>query len=657
MKNKRTAIEILLSLVDKVTGPLERVKCSLEQVGEFADRLRQKFDAIGAAGKHLTIVGGVMMGLLAFPINEAIGFEAGMVDVRKTTNLTFEEINAGISDLVDKGIPTSITGLQGIAAVAGQLGIKGKESIFSFTEEVAKIEAVSDLSAEGAASAFAAFANVFEIPIREIGNMGSAVNELSNNTNATAGFIVDALSRIGRPIQSLTYQDLTGLAATLADVGLGAERGGTAFRNVFTLMQTEAEKVAKVMGMSTKKWAEVVQSDGVGALTKLLIKLREMDDTARATTIKDLFGQQAFDAVNKLANKLPLLQNNMKMANQAYDENISLNKELEAVQGSAAGKITVLKNQFKLLNKEMGDPFLENVKTITGALAGLIRNLRVFAEVHPKITKIGLGFFGIAGAVLAVVGTVLLVIAAFGKLIAFILSGIGALGKLRTVMWAMHNWGKLLAFVLGRGLVKALGALGTALLGVGRAMLVFFLSPTGLVLLAIAAVIIGLYFLIKHWDAVKTAVGNACQRISEAVGNMRTRVRAKLDSVKESIKGWVLWFIKEGFYAGVRFVDKIIQGLVGLGDAMVRVIVNALISAVNVLPWVDMDLIPAPAHPATGGGRGLSTPGGMRRQGRRGGGRVGSINITVNSNGRTPTDHEMDVAMHRALNRAAWELG
>ncbi|MBZ0273790.1 phage tail tape measure protein [bacterium] len=476
----------------QVTNDLNKVKSAIAGVTSFA--------------KRLAVAGVITGALFAIPAKSAIAFETGMVDVRKTTNLAFSDIEEGITGIVDNGVPTTIQGLQTIAATAGQLGITGAKNIFSFTQAVAKMEAVSDLSAEGASSAFAGFANVFKIPLQNVENMGSSINELSNTTNASAQFIVDAMARIGRPIENLTFQQVAGLGATLADMGLGAERGGTALRNVFLRMQTQAGQAAKIMGVSVGEWQQRVQTDGIGAFTDLLGKIKEINPAVRATAIKGIFEQEAVETVQRLAGGLDKMRTNLGLSNSAFAENISLTNELKNVQDSAGGKLTVIGNQIKLIAASLGTPLLDPLKAILDGVVPIARAFRDFARAHPTFLKFA-GVIGLLAATTFVLGGAFLFLA--GK-VAFAVIAIGGLFG-GTGFVALANWLQLARF---------------GVIALGKAFLGLLANP---VVLAIAAIAGGLYLAYRHSETFRNAVNGvvsvlrdkfevALTRISYAIG-------------------------------------------------------------------------------------------------------------------------------------------
>lgn len=99
-------------------------------------------------------------------------------------------------------IPMAAEELAAIAASGGQLGI-ARNDIIGFTETIAKMSVAFDMSADQAGESMAKLANVYKIPIEQIGKLGDAINHLSNNSPAKASDIVNALGRVGGVANSL----------------------------------------------------------------------------------------------------------------------------------------------------------------------------------------------------------------------------------------------------------------------------------------------------------------------------------------------------------------------------------------------------------------------------------------------------------------------
>ncbi|HMN10742.1 MAG TPA: phage tail tape measure protein [Bellilinea sp.] len=240
------------------------------------NRLQGTIGALGGVstqlGRTITDVGQTVMGLgrtLTFALTvPLLGLTTGLVNA----GIQFEDAFAGISRTVDGvadnfgnltvlgegvrneirnmalDIPIAANELSRIGTIAGQLGVQAtpifgtmSTELGYFTEVVAKMGATTDLSTEEAAFAFARMANIMgeqDHLIPFVDGLSNALVDLGNNAAATEPEIVNAAMRIagaGRVV-GLSTQEVLGFAASLAELGVRAEMGGTAVSRVMQEM-------------------------------------------------------------------------------------------------------------------------------------------------------------------------------------------------------------------------------------------------------------------------------------------------------------------------------------------------------------------------------------------------------------------------------------
>ena len=330
----------------------------------------------------LAIGGGVVVGGAALKgLKEAVAlastFEDELVEVRKTTGLTNAELDAlggGILDLAQRtGIAQNE--LAAITAVAGQLGVKGRADLLAFTETVAKFAAVTELSSEQAAESLAKTGRAFGIPVEQLENLASAANELSNTTAARAGDVLDVLQRVGASGSNigLTADQVAGLAATLIDAGVESERAGTSLRNVFTLLLTEAGKVADTVGVTEAAFRDMIDADALGAIQLYLGKLNELDAQTRAIEIEGVFGQENVLQVTTLATQVDQLNVNLDTSREAFEAGTSLSTEFEASLDALSAQWAIFTATITKAATEVGQaviPALTALLEVVNALTG-----------------------------------------------------------------------------------------------------------------------------------------------------------------------------------------------------------------------------------------------------------------------------------------------
>ena len=341
-----------------------------KRAGRRAGGVAGTLEGIGKKAKQWiagVAVGAVVaLGLALFrAFKGATDLEAEMTGVAKTTSLSSRALVQLRDDLVRVSRSTGIaTGnLTGYAETAGQLGITGSANILAFVEAAAKLEAVSDLSADDAATSLAKISNAFKLPIENANALGSLLNELSNTTPATARDVADGLTRIGGAGEAIgvTVDEAAGLQATLVGAGVESERAGTALRNLFVRVQTESEAVAAVMKTTTADWSARLERDGMGAVMDLLAELEKMPQAARAATIEDVFGAESFLQVSTLAQGLDTLRANLGTASAAFAEGTSLDREFATSLQNVQAQVGLLWNKVTTFVTGIGTGFLPGV--------------------------------------------------------------------------------------------------------------------------------------------------------------------------------------------------------------------------------------------------------------------------------------------------------
>ena len=207
--------------------------------------------------------------------------EKGFIGVAKTTGLVGEELKKLESELLSMSTEmagVSIEGLQAVAETAGQLGIKGVDDILEFTRVITMMGTATDLTAEEAAQGMAKLGNSLGIPVEGFEKLGSVINELSNNTTATADDLLSMgqrISGVGKTF-GLTADEVLAFSATLTDVGLSAELGGTALSKVMLEMLKDVKGFAKASGVSFDELQELIQNKPVKALEQMKAQFLEI---------------------------------------------------------------------------------------------------------------------------------------------------------------------------------------------------------------------------------------------------------------------------------------------------------------------------------------------------------------------------------------------
>lgn len=404
-------LDVLIKGKDELTPELKRVESGV----------------IRAVGAISAAIAAIKIG--SAPIKAAADFEQEMANVARTTNFASKAISGQIGDLdllsdallkMSLRINVSAIDLAKIAGLAGQLGFSDKlgvEGVVKFTDAVARMSSVLDISAEAAANNLGKVINIFKVPVRDIEKAISVVLQVSNKSTASGEELLDVIKRIGDAAGSLDLQQSSALAATGIDLGLSPEVVGTAFSKAFSAFRVGADKFAKVIkGValetgqvltgSTDEWINLVKDDGIAALKAYLAGLRKLDAVSQQTAIVKLTGGGRNGA---LFNKLV----------QDTSDSV-LNNALKAAKDGGVGVAAIEAQSKKMFTLATQAKILQN-SLFKLAVDGASPALGQLAQVAAKLSE-ALQTPQVASFVKAVVGGITDLVADVGKAVGVVAS-------------------------------------------------------------------------------------------------------------------------------------------------------------------------------------------------------------------------------------------
>jgi len=334
-------------------------------------------------------------------------FDDTMVGVAKTTGMTGEELSTlrdGLMDMATQG-PVSATALGEIATVAGQLGIEGSDNIMKFTETISQMSVATGVSAEQLATDMAKISNAFSMPIDQVTNLGSAINELENTTAAATQEIVQGMTNAAASAGTLGMKapDIAAMTATIVSMGESGLDAGTQLNRAFTEMAQNYDKAADQMGISSSEFKRMMDEDMTQAVMMYLEYLSQIpSQTDKVTQATEVVGAVGAKAFSKLSEGIESLQTNMANANVAFEEGTSLLKEYEVAAKSFGGVMDTMANQFNTIKIAIGETlaplFLQLAESVE---LNLIPALQGFADLLGTMD-----FSGIVGSINAIITSI-----------------------------------------------------------------------------------------------------------------------------------------------------------------------------------------------------------------------------------------------------------
>lgn len=405
------------------------------KLGSFGAALKEGGGAIQTAGQKMQAVGGALTAGVTMPIvalgtatvRSAVAIDSALTDVRKTVDGT-EEDYAKLREAALKASetqPVDAATLLQIEALGGQLGFSIDE-LEEFARVASGLDVSTNMGWEQASTEMAQFANVMQMSHGDISRYASSIVALGNNFSTTESDISNMAQRImgaGKQV-GMSVPEVLGMSAALTSMGINAEAGGSAISTIMSGIDVDVatgsdhlQKWADIAGMSSEQFAAAWSSDVVGTLGTVLSRMGELDGEGGnlSATLDDL-GIGAIrqtDVLKRLAGNSQLYTDAIKMSNQAYEENIALQREVDNKNESTASKFQVLANRISNIAAEIGQPIADALLGMVDAVEPIIQKVgdlaRAFAEMEPaqqqQIVKWGL-MAAAAGPLITVVGKI-----------------------------------------------------------------------------------------------------------------------------------------------------------------------------------------------------------------------------------------------------------
>jgi len=477
MTLQRTGVRLV---IDNLRGFLSGMSQYNAAVGRADKSTRQFAETAGRAGRAFALLGAPIVGFAAVSVKAAVEFDTALVGVAKTTGATAAEV-----ELLGKQfrslaleIPVSARELAGIGEIAGRLGVRVGD-IRAFTETVAALGVATDLSSESSAEFLARIQAITGLPANQIENFGSALVALGNNLATSESEIAAFTIRMAGAanVAGLAQSDILAIAGSFSELGVRADRGGTAVQKVlFTMIEAittagpELQTFAKTAGVTAEEFATLFEEDAAEAFTQFVEGLGRSGDQAFAVLQElGLQDQRLAAAFITVAAAGSNLRENIDLSTVAFAANTALVTEAEARYASAASQFKIFLNQVTELAIVVGDILLPPLLALAQVLRPIVQLVADFAEANPilvgAVVAVGLALVALGGILIvislvmpgliilfpALAGGLTLSAIAAGALsialgpITLIVIGIAVAIAAGIIIW--KNWGAIMDFV------------------------------------------------------------------------------------------------------------------------------------------------------------------------------------------------------------------
>lgn len=400
----------ILRVVDLFTSPVKRI---IQTTKAMTRQFNVASTSLKKLGYHFTSLRNIISAtygaaMIAFPIKQAMDFEAAMIDVKRVIDFATPQDFEKFAVVIDE--------------ISAKLGVLPLD-IGKIAYEGAKLnDTATDLERFVRLAANASVA--FDMGGKEAGEMlgiiksrlGLTIDATKDYLDAT-NFLADRFETTGKRIIHTTSRMVSELKAYKMPPRLVASWAAFADSISTTprLAASGIKLMTREMGMS-RRWSRKMIKDADGAMKELLQKYAGMKLSRRIRLINRRFSKAAGDFIKRAAASMGQFKKAFELtAGGRYVDSmmIELEKKLKSTE-TAVGRLKVVWN---MLGREIGNVMLPIIKEVAPVMVRMAISVKDFAKAHPGLVKAAMAFIGIATALSAITVVIGLVSIAIGTLI------------------------------------------------------------------------------------------------------------------------------------------------------------------------------------------------------------------------------------------------
>ena len=421
-----------------------------------------------------------------------------------------------------------------------------KRDLLAFASTAAKASTAFELPADELSEGLGKIASLYKVPTRNIEQLGDALNYLDDNAMSKGADIIDVLQRMGGVADRLDYRKAAALGSTFLSLGAAPEIAASASNAMvreLSIATMQSKRFFEGMDLLKLNPAEIekqMTTDAIGTIQRVLEKVNRLPQDKRLSAMTMLFGKEFGDDAAKLANNLPELQRQLRLTSGG-DANGSMQKESDINKDSLSAQWLLVKtgaqNAFSSLGETLREPLLSimnTVKEVTGTF-------RRWVEENPRLAGGLLKVAAAFAALMVVLGTVMLAVAA--------LLGPLALMRLQFSILGIKGGG-------------AFGLIGSAISGAGKSVVwLGRLMMANPILAAISLIAMGAIYIWQNWETLGPKFRALWEAISNGVSAAWAIVRQTISQKWTEIISDIAALPEKFKAMGSAIIDSVLDGI------------------------------------------------------------------------------------------------
>lgn len=451
-------------------------------------------------------------------VKEYVDFETAMMGVAKQVDgardnngkltSTYYEFADAIK-AASSEMPIATTEFAALVEAQARAGIQGKENLLAMAKVSATAAVAFDLPAEQVGEDMGRIAGLYKVPIKNIAELGDALNYLDDNTRSKGGDIIETLTRMSDVADKLDYRKAAALGSTFLSLGAAPEVAASASRAmvrelaIATMQGKKFQEGMAMVGLDSKSVQTGMTKDALGTMMGVLERIKKLSPEQQTEASTRLFGKEFGKDAGKLVNNLEELRRQLQLVDDAAAAG-SMQKEMDIRAESIGGRWQLLQNKWFNTKSDAGEGLRSSMVDVMDAIDGVLTKVDGWIKANPVLSA----------TLLKIVASVAVLSAVFGGLALTLASILGPFLLLRfgLAMFGLRLPGligifKVLGSVLSGPVTAALRTVGIAMWGLSA-------NPIVLVIAAVvAALAVGAYLIYTNWDAVKNYFASAWTEI------------------------------------------------------------------------------------------------------------------------------------------------
>lgn len=423
---------------------------------------------------------------------------------------TYYDMGAAIKKM-GENIPMATTDIAALVEGGARMGIQGKDNLLEFARVAATAATAFELPADQVGESLARIAQLYKLPIKNVSQLGDAINYLDDNAMSKGSDIIEVMQRTAGITASvgMSFKDAAALGSTFLTLGASAEVAGTATNAMIrelaiaTQQPKRFQKGLEAVGLEAKAVQEGMAKDATGTIQKVLNAVSKLPKADQLGVMTQLFGKEYGDDAAKLAANIGEYRRQLELVNSTKSSG-SMQREGDIRGEALSARWQMTQNRMFNLSSALGETLRPTLIELVDGFNRIIERVNTWATENPLLVA----------SLLKVAAGIAALSAGFGVIA---LGIAGVLGPFLAVRFALSMMGlkipsllgllRVLAVAFSGGLVTAIRAVSIALWGLAA-------NPVALAIAAVVAVLAGAGYLIyQNWDQVKAYFANSWAEI------------------------------------------------------------------------------------------------------------------------------------------------